>query len=272
MVKHREEMDINRARWNELVPAHRDSAFYDLESFRAGRNSVDDLSMRMLGELQGKRLLHLQCHFGMDTLSLAREGAVVTGVDFSPPAIELARALADELGLDARFIEANIYDLPDHLDEQFDIVFTSHGTITWLPDIEAWAGVVANHLQPGGRFVFLDGHPIAWVFKQDDVEDFEFEYGYFNSGRVFEFAEDGSYADAAENVANRDTREWHHRLEEIVNALIASGLRIDRIGEYPMLAWQMLPFMVKGDDGWWRIPDGFLQLPLMLSIEASKPG
>ena len=271
MTGHRSEMDINRARWNELVPAHRDSAFYDLDGFRAGRNSVDNLSMELLGDIVGKRLLHLQCHFGMDTLSLARAGARVTGVDFSNAAVELARSLAAELRLDARFIEANVYDLPGQLDEQFDIVFTSHGTITWLPDIEGWAKVVANHLRPGGTFVFLDGHPLAWAFKQDDVTGIKFEFGYFNTGRVFEFSEDGSYASGVQNLVNRESREWHHRLDEILNALIAAGLRIEHVGEYPMLAWQMLPFMEKGDDGWWRIPDEFPQPPLMLSITAGKP-
>lgn len=271
MTGYRSEMDINQARWNELVPAHRDSTFYDLDSFLAGKRSVDDVSMGLLGDVAGKRLLHLQCHFGMDTLSLAREGAIVTGIDFSPAAIELARSLAGELGLDARFIEANIYDLPDMLDESFDIVFTSHGTINWLPDIEGWARVVANHLQPGGRFVFLDWHPLAWMLKQDDVTDFEFEFGYFNSGKIFEFSEDGSYADGAENLTHRDTREWHHQLGEIVNALISEGLDVESIGEYPMLAWQMLPFMEKGDDGWWRVPDEFPQFPLMLSVTATRP-
>ncbi|CAN5741340.1 class I SAM-dependent methyltransferase [soil metagenome] len=265
-------MDINRARWDELVPVHRDSAFYHLDGFRAGRSSVDDLSMQLLGDVAGKRLLHLQCHFGMDTLSLAREGAVVTGIDFSAPAIELARSLAAELGLDARFVEANIYDLPGVLDEQFDIVFTSHGTITWLPDINGWARVVAHHLLPGGRFVFLDGHPISWIFKQDDVTGYEFEYGYYNSGEVFAFSEDGTYASDTAHLTNRDTREWHHRLDEILNALIAAGLAIEQIGEHPQLAWKMLPFMVKDDDGWWRVPDEYPQLPLMLSIAARKPG
>lgn len=272
MTEFRSDMDVNRARWNELVPAHRDSAFYDLDGFRAGRSSVDDVSMELLGDVAGKRLLHLQCHFGMDTLSLAREGAIVTGVDFSPVAIDLARSLADELGVEARFIEANIYDLPDMLDERFDIVFTSHGTINWLPDISGWARVAANRLQPGGRFVFLDWHPVAWMLKQDDVTGYEFEYSYFNSGRVFEFSEDGSYADGAEGLMNRDTREWHHQLGEIVNALIAAGLRIESVGEYPKLAWRMLPFMEKGDDGWWRVPDVLPQFPLMLSISASQPG
>jgi SAM-dependent methyltransferase len=227
--------------------------------------------MGLLGDVAGKRLLHLQCHFGMDTLSLARLGARVTGVDFSDAAISLARSLTAELGIDARFIEANIYDLPGMLDERFDVVFTSHGTITWLPDIEGWARVAAQHVNPGGRFVFLDVHPLSWVLKQDVVDTLEFEYGYFNSGRTFGFDEDGTYADPSAKLSNRETREWHHRLDEIVNALIDTGLVIEQINEYPELAWRMLPFMERGNDGWWRLPPEYPQLPMMLSIAARRP-
>jgi len=266
-------MCLNLAHWNELVPSHRDSAFYDLDSFLKGRNSVDDVAMGLLGTVAGKRLLHLQCHFGMDTLSLAREGAFVTGVDFSPPAIETARSLATEIGVNARFIGSNIYDLPDLHDEQYDIVFTSHGTIIWLPDIEAWARIVAGYLKPGGRLVYLDGHPLAWTFRQEDVTDIEFEFGYFNTGKTFEFSAEYSYAsdDSGPQLAHRETREWHHRLDEILNALISAGLQVERVQEYPQAAWRMLPFMERGDDGWWRLPPEFQQPPLMLGIVARQP-
>ena len=271
MTGHREAMEINRARWDELVPHHRDSEFYDLDSFLAGRQTVDDIVLERLGDVDGKRLLHLQCHFGIDTISLARLGAHVTGVDFSRPAVELAADLAGQVGVDARFIEANIYDLPDILDEQFDLVFTSHGTITWLPDIDGWARVVAQYLNPGGTFVFVDSHPLTWIMKQDNVERIEFEFSYFNHGRTFAFDEDGSYTDGAEGIQNRDSREWHHRTDDIVNAIVASGLTIERLGEHPVLAWRMLPFMERTDDGLWRIPDDQVQLPLMLSIVARRP-
>lgn len=271
MAARRALMDVNRARWNELVPLHRDSSFYDLDGFRAGRNTIDDVAIGLLGDVSGKRLLHLQCHFGMDTLSLARLGARVTGVDFSTPAVELARSLADELGLEARFIEANLYDVPDILAEKFDIVFTSHGTITWLPDIEGWARVVAGALEPGGKFVFLDSHPLAWVFNQAHPEGIEFEFSYFSAGKTYEFDEDGSYADASARLENRKTNEWHHQLDSIINALIGAGLQIEHLGEHPYIAWRLLPFMVRGDDGWWHIPESHPQLPLMLSIVARRP-
>ncbi len=264
-------MDVNRKRWDELVPIHRDSSFYDLAGFRAGRSTVSELTFELIGDLQGKRLLHLQCHFGMDTLSIARAGAQVTGVDFSSDAIELARSLAAELDLDARFIEANIYDIPDILDETFDIVFTSQGTINWLPDIDGWARTVAHGLRAGGKFVYLDGHPFTWMLDQNVTDTLEFEFGYFNTGEAFAFDEDGSYADSAARLANRKTHEWHHQFGSILNALVSAGLRIESVGEYPFMAWQMLPFMEQGADDWWRIPEGYPQLPLMLSIIARKP-
>ena len=272
MDDRRAHMDVNLAHWNELVPINRDSAFYDLEAFLRGRNSVDDVSMGLLGDVDGRRLLHLQCHFGKDTLSLAREGALVTGVDFSPPAIETARQLAREIGVDALFIEANIYDLPDLHEEQYELVFTSHGTITWLPDIEGWARVVSRFLQPGGKFVFLDAHPIAWPLKQEDVTAIEFEFDYFNADRTFAFSSDVSYAGDASSprLQHRDMRNWPHQLDEILNALIGAGLRIEQVREYPQIAWRLLPFMEQGDDGWWRLPEAFPQLPLMLSIVARQ--
>lgn len=274
MDERRKLMEVNRARWNELVPIHRDSSFYDLDSFRAGRNTVDDVSMGLLGDVAGKRLLHLQCHFGMDTLSLARLGAEVTGVDFSPPAIELARSLAAELGLEerARFVEANVYDVPEVLDERFDIVFTSHGTITWLPDIEGWARVIAGALAPGGKFVFVDFHPLCWIFDQSVEDQIAFEFDYFSRGRTFEFDEDGSYVETDVRLKNRKSHEWHHQLDDVVNALIAAGLQIERLGEYPFISWRMLSFMERGDDGWWRMPESYPQLPLLLSINARRPG
>lgn len=267
---HRDAMDVNRVRWDELAKLHPTTEFYDVEGFRAGRNTVDDISLEALGDVRGKTLLHLQCHFGMDTLSLARLGAVVTGVDFSSQAVEQARELADEAGLEARFIQANIYDLPDMLDEQFDIVFTSHGVLTWLPDIAGWGQVVGTFVKLGGRFFILEGHPIAWIFDQANQHEFGFEYGYFGQEQTHTFTEQGTYADMDAILENVTTHEWHHRFDQILNALIDGGLRIQRVGEYPFVAWQMLPFMEEDEHGWWRIPPSMTQVPLMFSIAATK--
>ena len=158
------QLQVNRRNWNERTPVHAASDFYDVEGFKAGRITLRDLERREVGEVSGKTLLHLQCHFGLDTMSWARLGAKPTGVDFSDAAIDLARSLNDELGLGVRFIHSNIYDLPGVLDEQFDIVFTSYGVLCWLPDLDDWARVASNHLKPGGVFYIAEFHPLMGTY------------------------------------------------------------------------------------------------------------
>ena len=154
--------ESNRESWNKRTAVHKDSAFYDLDAFKKGRSSLNAIELEGLGDVSGRSLLHLQCHFGMDTLSWQRLGAQCVGVDLSDEAIKLAREINTELGLDARFVCCNVYDLPEHLDGSFDIVFTSYGTIGWLPDLDKWAAVVARYLTPGGVFYIADFHPVLW--------------------------------------------------------------------------------------------------------------
>ena len=172
---------INRALWDQKTEHHFNSEFYDVEGFLQGRSSLNDIELELLGSVSGKTVLHLQCHFGQDTLSLARLGAHVTGVDLSGAAIAKARELNDTLGLGAQFICCDLYELPGILDNQFDIVFTSYGTIGWLPDINRWAQVVAKYLKPGGQFVFVDFHPVVWMFSNDFSR---VQYAYFNGGPI----------------------------------------------------------------------------------------
>ena len=160
-----ERLRVNRDNWNERTPVHAGSDSYDLAGFKAGRITLTDVERREVGDVSGKTLLHLQCHFGLDTMSWARLGAKATGVDFSDDAITLASALNEELELGARFIRSNVYDLPNALDEQFDVVFTSYGVLNWLPDIAGWAEVVSNHLKPAGVFYIVEFHPFAAVFE-----------------------------------------------------------------------------------------------------------
>src|SRR5690606_3899602 len=162
-------LDKNRALWNARVAAHVNSDFYDMAGFRAGKSSLKPPELRLLGDLSGKSVLHLQCHFGQDTLSLARMGAEVTGLDFSDEAIRTARALAEELQLPASFVCGDLYDAPALLQRQYDVVFTSYGVIGWLPDLNRWAEVVASCLKPGGRFVFAEFHPVVWMLD-DELE------------------------------------------------------------------------------------------------------
>jgi len=262
----------NRRLWNAWTKIHERSQFYDLEGFKAGSSSLKSIEIEELGSVDGKTMLHLQCHFGQDTLSWARLGAKVTGVDFSDEAIHLAQNLAEELKINARFICSDIYDLPDSLDEKFDIVFTSYGVLAWLPDLTLWAEIISHYLKPGGNFYIVEIHPYA-----DTLDDWETEpklgirYPYFKPAEPMIFDADTSYAEPdvkhTEPITNY---QWNHSLGEILNALIGVGLRIEFFHEFPMTVFQQLSFM-ELRDGWWRLPDGIPALPLLFSIKAARP-
>ena len=262
-----EQLQVNRTNWNERTPVHAASAFYDIEGFKAGRMTLHDVELREMGDVSGKSLLHLQCHFGLDTMSWARLGAKATGIDLSDAAIDLARSLSQELKLDTRFIRSNIYDLPDVLDEQFDIVFTSYGVLCWLPDLDKWASVVANHLKPGGMFYIIDGHPAMNVFEESNAGELRPTYPYFHKQFLWEGGEP-SYAGSG--IIESPVYEWHHSLGEIVTALIDAGLRIEFLHEFAFSTYRAYPMMTKCDDGLWRFPERNDSFPQLFSIKATK--
>lgn len=258
----------NRDLWDEYTRINAASKMYDLEGFKAGRNALHALEIKELGDVQGKNLLHLQCHFGLDTLSWARLGAQVTGVDFSPDAVRLARSLADELGLPARFIQSDLYDLPNHLDETFDVVFTSYGVLTWLPDIPGWAQVAARYVRPGGTFYIAEFHPAACMFS-DESDQLEVNEDYFNTG-MLTFLVQGSYADRTAATQSKTSYEWNYPLGTVVSSLIAAGLRLEFLHEFDYSVYQGYKFLVQGEDGLWRVPEGMPKIPLLFSIRAHK--
>ncbi len=263
----------NNALWDGWTAVHAASAFYDLDAFRQGGVRLADYEIAEIGDVAGRDLLHLQCHFGIDTLSWARLGARVTGADFSSPAIELARSLADELGFpEARFVCSDLYDLPAALEGTFDIVYTSRGVLGWLPDIRRWAAVVAHFLRPGGTFYITEIHPVANAFENEGVAPGELRlaYPYWEHADPLVFPVHGSYADPTAEVAATVENGWDHGLGEVVTALIEAGLRIESLREYPFVAWK-LDFLVEGGAGY-RLPDGVSgELPLFFSIRAIKP-
>jgi SAM-dependent methyltransferase len=267
----------NRSLWDRWTSIHVAGEFYDLDGFRLGGVRLRPYEIEMVGDVAGRSLLHLQCHFGIDTLSWARLGARVTGVDLSPAAVAAARALAGDLGFpEVRFIESNIYDLPAVLDEEFDVVYTSRGVLGWLPDIRAWARVIARFVAPGGRFFITEAHPVLNVFENDGVAAGELRlvYPYWEHREPLVFAVHGSYADPDAEVGDETEHSWDHGLGEIVTALIDAGLRIEALVEHPFLAWKV-DFLVEdpADSGEWRLPPGTRgELPLMFSLLASKPG
>jgi SAM-dependent methyltransferase len=260
----------NQQHWDELVPIHAKSRFYDLAGFKAGATSLMRVEREEMVDVAGKSLLHLQCHFGMDTLSWARLGAHVTGADFSEPAIALARALGAELGIEARFVCANLYDLPDVLDDRFDVVYTSYGVLCWLPDLTRWARIVAHYLRPGGLFYIVEQHPLIDIFDDEkDTVDLRVAYPYFHKAEPLEWVSDGSYADAEARIEHQATFEWIHPMGDIVNALISAGLRIDFLHEFPFLEYERFPFMERGADGYWRIQGREQSVPLLFSLKAT---
>jgi SAM-dependent methyltransferase len=265
-------IETNRKHWDELVPIHEASAFYDVDRFRAGESRLHALEREEVGDVHGKTLLHLQCHFGLDTLSWAREGAAVTGVDFSHAGIEAARRLVGDTGISARFIWSDVYTLPQVLDERFDIVYTSYGTYFWLPDLAAWARVVSHFLAPGGFFYIADFHPFMAIFADEPgTEDLRVHYPYFPAKGPIRLDDDGSYADRTARLQHRTTFSWPHSIGEIVTALAEAGLRIEYLHEFRHTVEQWFPFMDRGPDGLWRLQKHGESLPLLFSIKATKP-
>ena len=258
---------VNRNNWDERTPAHAASDFYDVEGFKKGLITLTDIERQEVGDVCGKTLLHLQCHFGLDTMSWSRLGAKATGVDFSDAAVGLARELNEELGLGVRFISSNIYDLPDALGEQFDIVFTSYGVLNWLPDIARWAEVVSNCLKPDGVFYIVELHPFAAVFETSEAGDMVPTYGYFHHELFFEGGEPDY---AGKEVIETPTYEWQHSLGDIVCALIDAGLKIEFLHEFPFSCFQAYTAMERSDDGWWRLPKHNESFPQMFSIRATR--
>jgi len=261
----------NRALWNELTRVHDEpSAYYDLERFKAGELSLRTIERDEVGDVRDKTLLHLQCHFGLDTLSWARLGAKVTGLDFSEEAIERARRLAAECGLDARFVCADINELASGLGETFDIVFTSYGTVIWLPDLDRWASLIARSLEDGGMFYIVDGHPFSMsLSNEDDPSVLKVAKPYFHSPDPTEMPADHDYAVPSARVA-LPSYEWCHGLGEIVTALAGAGLQIVWLHEFPYCDGEYLKNMRQDANGWWWLADDKLRIPHSFSIKAIR--
>jgi SAM-dependent methyltransferase len=262
---------VNKARWGEVVEIHARSAYYRVAAFLQGEDVLLPIESAEIGPLQGKRLLHLQCHIGLDSLCLARRGAIVTGLDFSPEAIAKAAAFAGQAGLSARFVEGNVYDTPRLIGERFDIVYVSWGALCWLPDLAAWAQVVAQMLAPGGFLYLLDGHPFALVLEQREADGPILPtYDYFGGATVVSHDE-GTYADRDAKIMNRETHQWDHPLASILNVLIETGLVLEWLHEHDRVCWRRFPCMEQGPDRMFRLPQGRLTLPLAFSLKARRP-
>ena len=263
-----ERLKTNLTKWNAVVPVHARSKMYDVAGFKAGRISLHELELAEVGDVRGKSLLHLQCHFGLDTMSWARLGAEVTGLDFSDEAIKLARSLSDESKIPARFICADIYDVPSAVDQQFNIVFTSYGAITWLPDMPRWGQIIARSLKPGVFFYIADQHPFASIFdNRDDSSHLAIQYPYFHR-EIITTSGGQDYADPSYKNEH-DNAEWIHTVDSILSALVEAGLQIEFFHEHSACPWQMFPFCERAGPGLWHIRGDLI--PLIFSLAARKP-
>ena len=258
-------IEINRQSWNIRTETHLKSEFYDLGKFLNGKSSLNDIELKLLGDIKGKTILHLQCHFGQDTISLGRLGANVTGIDLSDKAIESAKQIAKDTNSNAKFICCDIYDLPNHLDEKFDIVFTSYGTIGWLPDLDKWAKIIAKFLKPNGQFVFVEFHPVVWMF------DYNFDkigYRYFNSGAIVE-TNSGTYADKTAELTVSEV-SWNHGISEVLNSLINNGLEIKSLDEFDYSPYNCFNKTVEFEHKKYRIEHLENKVPMVYSIKAIR--
>jgi SAM-dependent methyltransferase len=270
--------EANRRLWNAWTGINLRSEFYDVEAFVAGQGrDLDPIARAGPGDVRGKSLLHLQCHFGMDTIRWAKQGATVTGVDFSEDAIAAARTLAARMAVPATFVHSDVYDLPQRLDGRFDVVFTSHGVLCWLPDLEDWARVVSRYLAPGGVFYIVDAHPMLLCFDDRLAEPaLRLLYPYFHGPEPIREEHPGCYS-APDAPITSVEHVWLHTVSDIIGSLIRAGLRVESFEEYPFLSWRFFPWMEQAADGWWRLPDdgrlptGAGSLPLMFSLGATQP-
>lgn len=258
-------VEINKHSWNNKVDIHLNSEFYNLDGFLKGQTSLNSIELGKLGDLTGKSILHLQCHFGQDTISLSRLGANATGVDLSDKAIENAKRIAQETQSNAKFICCDIYDLPKHLDEQFDIVFTSYGTIGWLPDLDKWAKVISRFLKPNGQFVFVEFHPVVWMF--DDNFD-KIGYRYFNSGAIVETVE-GTYAEKNADLSQSYVM-WNHGISEVLNSLINNGLEINSLDEFDYSPYNCFNKTIEFEPNKFRIEHLDDKIPMVYSLVATR--
>ena len=258
--------DVNRANWDARVPIHLASRLYDVDAFVAGREPLFDYEPAEVGDVRGRTLLHLQCHLGLDTLSWARRGATVTGLDFSRPALDIAASVAARIGAgSARFVLADVYEAAAVLaGETFDVVYTNVGSLQYLPDLPRWARVVAALVAPGGCCYVSDSHPLIH-FVDDDGRTLRGDYFDRDAIRL----DEGTYTDPAAPLTSSASVEWMHSTADLVSALGAAGLRVEFLHEHDWMWYPILPVLERDDDGRWRFPQGRPRIPLQYSLRAA---
>jgi SAM-dependent methyltransferase len=265
MEDHNQYFEANKNLWNQRTAVHKDSEFYNLAAFKAGENILTPIELNEVGDVKGKSLLHLQCHFGMDTLNFSRMGAKCTGVDLSDDAIKLAQEINDDLKLDAKFVCCNVLDTSEYVKEQFDIVFTSYGTIGWLPDLKPWAKMIAQRIKPDGFFYIAEFHPVMWMFDDDFTH---IKYAYENQ-EVIVTENEGTYTDRNADIKGKEY-SWNHSISEVLNALVGAGLKIEFFNEHMYSPYPCFRNTVETEKGKWHIKGMEGKLPMVYSLKAVK--
>ncbi len=270
--------DINRLHWDDRAEIHaRDSTgFYRIAEFRAGADSLTPIEAAELGEVAGLRVLHLQCHLGLDTLSLARRGAMVTGLDFSAKAIGFARQLSAETGLPAAFVEGDVHEVRDLVAGTFDLVFATWGVFCWIPDVGRWIRGAARMLHPGGRLYIADDHPAAAQLDERPGPDGRphlvvSEPWRSTPGAPAEYEASHSYTGDPAPIGHTASRQWAHGLSAFVNGVVDGGLALSFLHEHDRVPWRRFPGMERDTGGLWRLPAGTPGVPLAFSLLASRP-
>ncbi len=262
--KFKEYFETNKETWNKKVSVHAKSAFYDIDNFKKGETSLKKFELEALGDVSCKSILHLQCHFGQDTLSWSRMGAKCTGVDLSEEAIILAEQLNLELNQDAKFVCCNVLDTSTFVKDKFDIVYTSYGVIGWLPDLKPWGKMIAERLKPGGTFYIAEFHPIVWMF--DYLESVPtLKYGYHQKDVIYEEYQ-GTYADQDSKMISKEFA-WNHGLGEVVSALAEAGLTIEYLREYDESPYEIFPDLIQNSEKMFETKDKLY--PLLFTIKAT---
>lgn len=264
--------EANRKLWDEFAKLHfhSENNEYNVKAFLEGKTTLKPYEIEEMGDVKDKTLLHLQCHFGLDTLSWAKRGAIVTGVDFSGEAIKFAKQIAKQVELEANFIQTNLYDLPAVLSEQFDIVYTSIGVLCWLNDLKKWAEIISQFLKPSGFFYIAESHPFSHVFDNEHETELTLKYDYFHNPEPMEFIADGSYARDDVKIKPHVEYEWSHSLSDILNSLISVGLKIEFLHEYPFSPMKSYPFAERGTNGYYRLKNQKAEVPLFFTLKATK--
>ncbi|MBX9713435.1 MAG: class I SAM-dependent methyltransferase [Pseudomonadaceae bacterium] len=266
---------LNKANWDERAPLHAASAGYETQALvddPAHLSEVVRFDLPLLGDISGAKGVHLQCHIGTDTLSLARLGAHMTGLDFSPASIAQARLLAERAGARLAFVEADVYEAAEVLPrESFDLVYTSIGALNWLPSIERWANAVASLLKPGGRLFIREGHPVLFSLNEDRQDALVIEHPYFEQETPQVWEDDSSYVETDARLTATITHEWNHGMGEIISALLSHGMQITGLVEHDSIPWEALPGQMScGEDGEWRLDRDRWRMPLSYTLQASK--